>query len=110
MARILHYPAAPESGANCVTRQRDCRTEVVAVERLVAGPYPFALIPVQRTVGVQAPIRQIDLVGRNGDGAQRTFDSGSGVVAHSLASFSITNRPTISAAGKRSHLFLVDFP
>ena len=99
MARILHYPAAPESGANCVTRQRDCRTEVVAVERLVAGPYPFALIPVQRTAGVQAPIRQIDLVGRNGDGAQRTFDSGSRVVAHSLASFSITNRPTIRPPG-----------
>ena len=44
-----------------------------------------ALIPVQRTAWVQAPIRQIDLVGWNGDGAQRTFDSGSGVVAHSLA-------------------------
>jgi hypothetical protein len=43
------------------------------------------LIPVQRTAWVQAPIRQIDLVGRNSDGAQRTFDNGSGVVAHSLA-------------------------
>ena len=65
----------------------------------VAGAYLFALIPVQRTAWVQAPIRQIDLVGWNGDGAQRTFDSGSGVVAHSLASFSITNRPTIRPPG-----------